>query len=186
LGFGFQRKLRAVSSTKNGFQIDAVNLRGHLDGTMSNLNCFDHFILPIDLDFGSVQDRRQRRYVDSLRAVKESLLDHCWAICTKKNEWSLWAVLAARMRCGHELASTSLKPRNSDVSRMIENTEGVQHPHDDANYDDDVENFFDLPVHRNIGVDQPQQHPHDDQRDDERNQGHLSPPLLVSRLFFMS
>ena len=42
---------------------------------------------------------------------------------------------------------------------MIENTEGEQDPHDDANYHDDVENFFDLPVHRNIGVDQPEQHP---------------------------
>jgi hypothetical protein len=58
-GFGFQRK-RAVSLTRNGFQIDAANLRGHLDGTMPNLNCFDYFILPIDLDFGSVRDRPQR------------------------------------------------------------------------------------------------------------------------------
>ena len=50
---------------------------------------------------------------------------------------------------------------------MIENTESVEQPHNDANYDDGVEHFFDLPVHWNVGVDQPERG-HDDQSYDER------------------
>ena len=53
---------------------------------------------------------------------------------------------------------------------MIENAEGKQQPHDDANHHDDIENFFYLSVHRNIGIDQPEQHADDDQSDGERNQ----------------
>ena len=78
--------------------------------------------------------------------------------------------LAARSVRGHEPAQISLNPRNPDISTMIENAEGVQQPHDDANHHDDVENFFDLSVHRDVGVDQPEQHTDDDQSDGERNQ----------------
>jgi hypothetical protein len=61
-------------------------------------------------------------------------------------------------------------PRDTDIARVIENAEGKQQPHDDANYHDDVENSFDLPVHRDVGINQPEQHANNDQSDDERYQ----------------
>ena len=69
---------------------------------------------------------------------------------------------------------------------MIENAEGKQQPHDDANHHDGVENFFNLSVHRDIGVDQSEQHADDDQSDGERNQRHILPPIWMSLLLFMS
>jgi hypothetical protein len=50
---GVQRKLRVVSLPATWFQIDAANLRGHLDMMMPNFNCFDHSFPPIDLNSGS-------------------------------------------------------------------------------------------------------------------------------------
>jgi hypothetical protein len=57
--------------------------------------------------------------------------------------------------------------RNLDVTAVIDDAEGIQQPDDDADHDDGVENFFDLPVHRDVGVDQPEQHADHDQGDDE-------------------
>jgi hypothetical protein len=59
--------------------------------------------------------------------------------------------------------------RDMDVSSVMENAEGKQKPHNDANDNDDVENFFDLSVHWNVAIDQPEQDADDDQGDDERN-----------------
>lgn len=66
--------------------------------------------------------------------------------------------------------SLLLDLRNTDVSAVMENAEGKQQPYHDANDDDGVEDLFDLSVHRDIGVDQPEQHADDDQGDYEGNQ----------------
>jgi hypothetical protein len=60
--------------------------------------------------------------------------------------------------------------RDMDVSRVMENAEGKQEPNNDANDHDGVKDFFNLSVHRNVGIDQPEQHADDHQGDDERNQ----------------
>lgn len=60
--------------------------------------------------------------------------------------------------------------RDADVASVIDDAKGRQQPHDHADDHDDVENLFDLRIHRDVGVDQPEQHADDDQRDDNRNQ----------------
>jgi hypothetical protein len=67
---------------------------------------------------------------------------------------------------------------------VIENAKGKQQPDDDANDDDNVENFFYLSIHRNIGVDEPEQYADDYQGDDERNQWYILPPVWMSVLLF--
>jgi hypothetical protein len=57
---------------------------------------------------------------------------------------------------------------DADIAGMIDDAEGIQQPHNDADHDDDVENLFNLSIHRDIVVDQPEQHTDDDQSDDER------------------
>ena len=57
--------------------------------------------------------------------------------------------------------------RDADVATVIDDAEDIQQPQDDADYHDDVEDFFDLPVHRDVGVDEPKQHANDDQSDNE-------------------
>ena len=59
--------------------------------------------------------------------------------------------------------------RHMDVARMIDDAEHGQQPHDDTNHHDDVENFFDFSVHRNVGIDEPEQHTDDDEGDNEIN-----------------
>jgi hypothetical protein len=63
-----------------------------------------------------------------------------------------------------------LDSRNTDIVGVIENAEGKQQPYNDANHHDNVENFLDLSVHRNVGINQPEQYPDDDQCDNESNQ----------------
>jgi hypothetical protein len=58
---------------------------------------------------------------------------------------------------------------DADVAGVMENAESKQQPHDNANHHDDVEDFFYLSVHRDVGIDQPKQHTDDDQSDGERN-----------------
>src|SRR5580700_8447715 len=67
--------------------------------------------------------------------------------------------------------------RNFDVSGVIDDSERVQHPDDDANHHDNVEDLFNLPVHRDVVIDYPKQHSHDDQRHYDRNQRHNSSPF---------
>jgi hypothetical protein len=45
-----------------------------------------------------------------------------------------------------------------NVIRVAENTESGQEPNDDANHHDNVEDLLDLPVHGNVGINQPEQH----------------------------
>jgi hypothetical protein len=66
-------------------------------------------------------------------------------------------------------ALSSLNPRNTDVSTVIENAKGIEQPDDDTNHHHDVEDLFDLSVHRDVVVDQPEQHADDYQGDDERD-----------------
>ena len=60
-----------------------------------------------------------------------------------------------------------LNPWHADIAAVIQNAERIQQPNDDADHDHDVENFFDLAVHRDVTVDQPEQHADDDESDDE-------------------
>lgn len=57
--------------------------------------------------------------------------------------------------------------RYADVAGATENTEGNQQPPHDANYDDDIEDLFDLPVHGDVGIHQPEQHADDDEGDSD-------------------
>src|SRR5450432_4484775 len=75
--------------------------------------------------------------------------------------------------------------RDTDIAAMAENAKNGQQPHDDADYNHDVENFFNFPVHRDIGIDQPEQHADDDQSDDDRRQWHGVPWVLMNELIFM-
>jgi hypothetical protein len=75
--------------------------------------------------------------------------------------------------------------RHMDVARMAENAKDRQQPHDDTNHDDDVENFFNLPVHRDVGIDQPEQHANDNQSDGDSNQWHGLAWVEVDELIFM-
>ena len=60
--------------------------------------------------------------------------------------------------------------RNTDVAAVIENPEGIQQPDDNTDYDNDIEDLFDLAIHRDVIVDQPEQDADHDQGDDERYQ----------------
>jgi len=73
---------------------------------------------------------------------------------------------------------------DADVAGMVEDAEGIEQPHDDANDHDNVQDFFDFPVHRDIGVDQPEQHTHDDQGDDKIDQWHILSPEFTSGFLF--
>jgi len=44
---------------------------------------------------------------------------------------------------------------------MPQNAKGRQEPYDHANHHDGIEDLFDLPVHGNVIVDQPEQHADD-------------------------
>jgi hypothetical protein len=85
-----------------------------------------------------------------------------------------------------EELSKILDPRKLDVSSVIDNSKGVQQPDDDANHHDNVEDLFDLSVHRDVGIDKPEQHAHDNQRYDDRNQRHNSSPFKGNGCSFMS
>jgi hypothetical protein len=71
-------------------------------------------------------------------------------------------VSGAQSDPSREAAHISLNLREADLVRVIKNAEGDQQPHDDADHHDDIENVFDLPVHRDVGIDQPEQHADDD------------------------
>jgi hypothetical protein len=75
--------------------------------------------------------------------------------------------------------------RNFDVSAVVKYAKGKQDPDNDANHDDGVDNRFDLSVHRNIGVDEPEQYADDNQGENERNQRHRAPSVGMSILLFM-
>ena len=53
--------------------------------------------------------------------------------------------------------------RNADVTRAIQHPKGDQQPDDDTNHHHDVEDLLDLPIHREVGVDQPERDPDDDE-----------------------
>ena len=57
--------------------------------------------------------------------------------------------------------------RDLDIVGMRDDAKGIQQPHHDTNHDDGVKNFFDLAVHRDVGIDQPEQHADDDQSYDK-------------------
>jgi hypothetical protein len=59
---------------------------------------------------------------------------------------------------------------DTDVTAVIQDAEGIQQPYNDADHDHNVEDFFDLTVHRDVIVDQPEQHADDNQGEDEGNQ----------------
>jgi hypothetical protein len=61
-------------------------------------------------------------------------------------------------------------PRHLDVAGAAENAKGVEQPDDDTDHHHDVEDLFDLPVHRDVGVDQPEQDTDDDEGDDDRDE----------------
>ena len=42
-----------------------------------------------------------------------------------------------------------------DAHQVAENSEDFEKPYDYDNYNNDVENVFDFPIHRNIRIDQP-------------------------------
>jgi hypothetical protein len=56
-----------------------------------------------------------------------------------------------------------------DVSRAADNAKGVEQPDDDADDYHDVENIFNLSIHGDVAIDQPEQHADDDQGYDERD-----------------
>ena len=49
-------------------------------------------------------------------------------------------------------------------ARVIQDTETVEQPQDDHNHDDDVKDFFDRRLHRDVSIDQPKDDANDDQR----------------------
>lgn len=53
-----------------------------------------------------------------------------------------------------------------NISGLVEDTEAVQQPEDYHDHDDDVEDLFDRPLHRNVGVDQPEDYANDNQGND--------------------
>ena len=59
--------------------------------------------------------------------------------------------------------------RHPEVMGVAQNAKDRQEPHHDANHRDGVENIFDLSIHRNAGVDQPEDHPDDDESDEQRD-----------------
>ena len=73
-----------------------------------------------------------------------------------------------------------------DVSRVTDDAKHRQQPCDYADYHDDVEDFFDLAVHWDAGIAQPEQHANNNQRDDERNQRHGLPPVWIMVFVFMT
>lgn len=52
--------------------------------------------------------------------------------------------------------------RNLNVVGMSQDAEGGQEPHEHANDHDDIQNLFDLSIHGDVGVDQPEQNADDD------------------------
>ena len=60
------------------------------------------------------------------------------------------------------LSGVSLDLGNAYVAGAIDHPKGDQQPDDNADHDDDVEDLFDLPIHREISVDQPEQDSDDD------------------------
>ena len=81
------------------------------------------------------------------------------------------SVLVAGWVLGPKFGDTLslLNPWNTDVSTVIENAKGVEQPDDDADHHHDVEDLLNLPVHRDVVVDQPEQRSDHDQGDDERD-----------------
>ena len=68
--------------------------------------------------------------------------------------------------------------RNLDVAGMAEDAEGREKPNDHADDDDNVEDLFDLGIHGNVVVDEPEQDTDDDKSYEKGN--HL---WLLSELF---
>ena len=64
---------------------------------------------------------------------------------------------------------SSLNSWHSDFSGAADDAEGIEHPDDDADDHHDVEYLLNLPVHRDVVVDQPEQYADDDESDDERD-----------------
>jgi hypothetical protein len=56
---------------------------------------------------------------------------------------------------------------NLNVAGMPQNAERGQEPDDNADHDHDVEDLFDLPVHRNVVIDQPEEYSDDDESYDK-------------------
>src|ERR1035437_1344719 len=61
------------------------------------------------------------------------------------------------------LQAALLQGGQPDFPRMSQHAEAVRQPYDHCNHDDDVENTLNLPVHRDVCVDEPEQHADDDQ-----------------------
>jgi len=74
----------------------------------------------------------------------------------------------ARATCWQAASLAEL--RHTDVSGMPNHAKGRQQPDNDADHHDDVQDLFDLAVHRNIRIHEPEEHADDDQRDNERYQ----------------
>ena len=62
--------------------------------------------------------------------------------------------------------------RNFYFIRVIDDAESIQQPDHDTDHHYNIENFFDLAIHWNVGVDQPKQNAHDNQSYYERYQWH--------------
>jgi hypothetical protein len=73
--------------------------------------------------------------------------------------------------------------RNLDVAGVPQDAESRQKPDDHADNDDDIEDLLDLPVHGNVGVDEPEQYADDDESYYKGN--HLQPFVYLVRLFSM-
>jgi hypothetical protein len=68
-------------------------------------------------------------------------------------------------------------PRNANVSAVIEDAEGIEEPKYNANHHDDVKDLFDLSIHRDVGVHQPEQHSDNYQSDYKRYKRHAFPSI---------
>ena len=62
--------------------------------------------------------------------------------------------------------------RNLNFVCVIDDTECIEQPNHHANNDNDIENFFNFAVHRDVGIDQPEQNSNYNQSYDERNKRH--------------
>ena len=59
--------------------------------------------------------------------------------------------------------------RKMNIPGIADDPETVKHPKDDDDHHDNVEDFFDRGLHRDISVDQPEDHTDDDQSEDNVN-----------------
>jgi hypothetical protein len=59
---------------------------------------------------------------------------------------------------------------NVDIGQRVDQAEDLQQPKNDRDHDDGIQDPFDLSIHRDVGVDQPQHNADDNQNENKTDQ----------------